>query len=1036
MTQPADIATELIARAAEQQNLDAALKRVRTGRGGVALIAGEPGIGKSSLARWAAAQARTMGLGVAWGFCWEAGRAPPYWPWTQCLRSVLEERKLPAQLLRAVAQWQPGIAERADASRLTPDQARFRLLDSARALVSAAAEAGPLLIILEDLHAADHDSLLLLEYLCPHLESLAVLLIGTFREGEAHLSGETSPLWRCARNAIVLRPRAFDLVAIQAFLARVSDTLPDGALASRVQEITEGNPLFVAEISALLGREAVTQVPTALPASLQQVIRQHLEVLPATSRELLAQAAVLGREFDVASLTELAGQSEEVILGALQPAVLAGLLRAADPGRFRFTHIFYRDTLYAGLEPARRAQLHLQRAHSLQRAVDAGLSGHFAELAEQLAAAGPRLRPDAVKAWRKAARHARDRLAFTESCELYRHAMEAFGAGPGADPSERCQLMLEWARVELESGRLESGRNLCSEAFSIGAAMESTGIMAQAALTYGSAFVIGRVDPVLIRLLRQSLQALGAGDNGLRARLQARLAAALQPAADPSEPIRMAREAIALARRTGDDEALYEVLASAVSALADFAPANERMPLNREYAELARARGDVTAEFRAHALLMIDAIECADAAAFEAAIEACERLARQIGLPHYDWRVESARALQACIAGDFESAGRRIERASEHAARAGDAVAEMTLAIQEFCRMSEAGQLGAAEFEAMWSRIETACSRAGAEDLYLRPLVARHLLRQGDTRAAQAVCGPGATERLIAMHQFCDLEMVGACAALSGDVALAARIRPLLEPCAGSCSHAGLYGMTWNGPIARTLGLLCHLLGDEAAARIHLENARQVALRMGADWMAQRIEGELREIGTSPAPMPAATAPSARPEALSLQPDGEVYVLGFRGQTALLQPTRGMEWLAQLVGSPGREWHVLDLASPAGTPLDDAGTGPLLDDRARRAYRQRLRALEDEIAEARERHDADGAEKLLAERESLQRELVRAFGIDGRSRPAGQAAERARVNVTRRLRDAIRRIAGQFPEAGAYLEKTVKTGRYCSYTPL
>lgn len=1027
---------DLIAREAEQRCLDTALDSLQAGRGTVVLIAGEPGIGKSSLARWAAARARDSGMAVAWGFCWEAGHAPPYWPWTQCLRSVLQERELPASLLRSVAQWLPEAAGSGESARLQPEQARFRLLESARSLVMSAAAPGPLVLILEDLHAADYDSLLLLQHLCPHLAELPVLLIGTFREGEAQLSGEASPLWRCARTAIVLRPRAFDHEAITAFLRRTGTTSAGAGLASRVYEITEGNPLFVAEISTLLDREPGVTLAPELPASLQQVIHQHLEALPPDCRALMAAASVLGREFDAAALAEMVEQPEEDVLRRLQPAILAGLLRATSAGSYRYTHIFHRDVLYAGLEPVLRARLHRQRARSLQRALDAGMSGHAAELAQHLAESGPGSRAAAVRAWRQAARHARERLAFTESCALYRQAMQAFGAGPGAEPAERCALMLEWARAELETGHLDTGRNLCAEVFELAVAMESPESMARAALTYGSVFVIGQVDPALIRMLQQALDALGKRNDSLRARLQARLAAALQPAADPSGPIRMAREAVDLARRAGDRQALFDALASAVSALADFGPAREREPLNREYAELAHAYGDVTAEFRAHALLMIDAIERADAHALEAEIDACERLARQIDLPHYHWRVESARALQASIAGDFTQARRRIDRAAEHAARAGDAAADITLAIQDFCRMSEAGEPGVAQFEAIWSRIEDACERTGVDDLFLRPLMARHLLRGGHAGAAQAICGSGATERLIVMGQWSDLEMVAACAVLAGDRALALRLRPLLEPFAAVCSHVGLYGMTWNGPIARTLGLLCQMLDETEAARTHLETARELALRIGARWMAEQISAEIATLVDPRVPEHPATGPVAPNDTLTLQPAGEIFHLTFRGRQAMLQPTRGMEWLAMLIGSPGREWHVLDLAATPGSPRDNTGTGPALDEQARRAYRQRLRAIEEDLEEARDRHDDGQIEKLLAEQDLLQRELGRAFGFGGRARPAGQAAERARVNVTRRLRDAIRRIRERIPEAGEYLDKTVKTGRYCSYTPV
>ena len=149
-----------VGRATEIGIIGDAISGVRDGQGSVLLFAGEPGIGKSTLARTGADLAKSAGIAVYWGFSWEAGGAPAYWPWTQLLRSLVGEREVSAERVRPLAQVLPEVAT-GDSSQpeLQPDQARFQLLEGVRALLATLGSASPFVLILEDLHAADSDSL-------------------------------------------------------------------------------------------------------------------------------------------------------------------------------------------------------------------------------------------------------------------------------------------------------------------------------------------------------------------------------------------------------------------------------------------------------------------------------------------------------------------------------------------------------------------------------------------------------------------------------------------------------------------------------------------------------------------------------------------------------------------------------------------------------------------------------------------------------------------------------------------------------------
>jgi hypothetical protein len=162
--------------------------------------------------------------------------------------------------------------------------------------------------------------------------------------------------------------------------------------------------------------------------------------------------------------------------------------------------------------------------------------------------------------------------------------------------------------------------------------------------------------------------------------------------------------------------------------------------------------------------------------------------------------------------------------------------------------------------------------------------------------------------------------------------------------------------------------------------------------------------------------------------------DGESWLIAWGDANVRLQHSKGMQWLSELVSEPGREFHVLDLVS-AGEARDSGDAGEWLDADARRAYRERARELRSELDVARDNADAGRAEVAQNELEFLQKELGRALGLGGRERRAAAAGERARINVQRRLRDAVRRIAVQHSELGRHLDRSIKTGLFCSYRP-
>jgi hypothetical protein len=167
--------------------------------------------------------------------------------------------------------------------------------------------------------------------------------------------------------------------------------------------------------------------------------------------------------------------------------------------------------------------------------------------------------------------------------------------------------------------------------------------------------------------------------------------------------------------------------------------------------------------------------------------------------------------------------------------------------------------------------------------------------------------------------------------------------------------------------------------------------------------------------------------------------EGDTWTLAFGGRSVPLRDAKGLRDLAILLATPGREVAATELvagvADAAAAGLAALGADPVLDDRARAAYRARLTQLDDELAEADGHHDIERSARLAAERDALIGELAHATGLGGRRRRLGDAAERARTTVTARIRDAIARVERVHPELGRHLRASIVTGARCAYRP-
>ena len=496
----------------ELATLKGAFDAACAGQGGLVMVVGEPGIGKTAICEQLGAYVAAAGGRTLAGHCYEEGSlALPYLPFVEALRSYVLDRDAAAlrQELGAgapdVARIVPELRDRLQVEPsppTTPEEDRFRLFQAVVAFLRNAATEGaqrtpaeerevPLCLVLEDLHDADKGTLDLLTHLGRDLAAAHLLVVGTYRDVEvdrAHpLSGALAELRRGpAFERIPLRGLTPD--EVQRMLTNIAGQATPWPLAEAVHRQTEGNPLFIQEVFRYVAEEGLL-VPEQggwtvrtdilaerIPEGLRDVIGKRLSRLSDPCNRVLAVAAVIGREFALATLEAVAGVSEEELAVALEEAVRTAVLeeRAQVGGaRYRFTHAFFRQTLYEELIAPRRLRLHQQVARALETQYAGRLDDHAAELAEHFAhSSDPEALAKAVAFGERAAQRATQVYAHGEAARLLDGALAVQEVLDPHDTARRCDLLLALAEALLAAGEQErAGTEVLGEAFALAEAL-------------------------------------------------------------------------------------------------------------------------------------------------------------------------------------------------------------------------------------------------------------------------------------------------------------------------------------------------------------------------------------------------------------------------------------------------------------------------------------------------------------------------------------------------------------------------------------
>ncbi|WP_433533394.1 ATP-binding protein [Micromonospora sp. CA-263727] len=962
----------------------AEVDRAAQSHGGLVLVTGEPGIGKTTLVTAAADEARRQGALVLGAACWDSASAPGYWPWVQILRglrrspddwAVARESAEPALALllgeaTGPAAADPGALAPAGAhgGPLTPtgplasagapgegeaaEQEAFALYDAVTTALVAVSQRRPVMVILDDLHWADAASMRLLQFAARHTWFERLLFVGTYRDAEVESGGH--PL-RPLLMSLVAKATTVTLTGLSrdevgALMARTAGREPTPDCVDDVHLSTGGNPFFVEQTARLWH---TTGAVTGLAPGVREVVRRRLDHLPTAVVDALTVAAVLGREFHGEILAAGAGLTPARLDQLLDVAVTARLVLDGGDCRYAFAHDLVRETLYDGLADDDRRARHA----AVVRAVDGHAAlGQFlipADLARHAWLAGDRL--DAGRATDlliAAARDASCRLALEESTVHFRRALQVVPDAP-----QRVKIMMELADRLFHTGDRDEARQLLADTTALALGVDEPALLARFAVN--------------IHRHHQINPGLGVDTDALVREAYRRLIGEPERDAPVGTLITgLITTTEAVARQGRDDEALAFTLWARHDATWGMGTAADRAALTAEIRDVARRGGDQEAELWSTSLRWVALLELGDPG-YLTELTAFVTAGRQTEKPRHRMATAIDNGITSAFRGDF--AGAEADYAEldldawEHADHAF---------LGHHLRWSL--RLLQGRFEEADGVIDGLATTGHPHRELLRAITAAE---RGDHHTAA---------RLAAQLEAAGTRYSGSISPLwqrlraqatVADPARCAEARQALLPYRGQWLVA-LYGCDVSGPVDHWLAVVdaAEQRWDDAVAGFSA--ARDSADRMGArpwsliaraalaDALTNRgrpgdaataavlratVEPEARTLGmrqvlarladapagrtTAPEPTPAGsvgTSGGAVPAgvasggavsggagmalAYEFRRDGAVWRLTYDGATAHLPDAKGLHDLRLLLGRPGVEVPAVELLDPAAGP--------------------------------------------------------------------------------------------------------------------
>jgi DNA-binding CsgD family transcriptional regulator/tetratricopeptide (TPR) repeat protein len=927
-------ASPFVGRAAELEKLRTLMPHAEGERRRVVLLAGEPGAGKSRLAREFAGRAAMEGALVLYGAC-DAVVRTPYGPFVEALDRlvrVTEAGELRAalgaagvELTRLLPDLSALVGELPEPVEADPDTERHRLHTAVADLLASVSRERPILLVLEDGHWADAPTLLLLRHLARSAWSARLLLLVTFRDTEADLPVELSEtLADLRRSDDVVRMRLSGLsgAEVSDLVSRAAGSDPDlepelGELSTTIHDLTGGNAFLVCELWRALVETGIVEVAggqvrvsrplseLGTPESVREVVSQRLSRLAPRTTDLLELAAVAGPEFELEPVRRAAGLAESELLAALEEAVGSGMIEELPSQRLacRFTHEIVRRALYDRLSRLRRAELHLRVGEALEN-TGATSDRALADLAHHFGAAASFGGAErAIDYNLGAARAASAALAFDDAAMRLGTALEI---GIEDEPA-RADALLELGSASHRAGKATDALEAFASAAELARALDSVELLARAAIGYEEAcWRPGVANRDAVGLLEEALAAIGEESDELRIGLLAGLARALGFQGETQRGAIVRENAVSLARSHGDRAGLAKVLVRSYWARGG-TPLEEILSMLTEARNLAEELEDAEIHTEAMAWRVPTFVALYDLESARAEVAVLRELAERTAQPFMFHVAEHYGSAIALCDGNLTEAEAMAERSRDWGLLLTGRNASGTYGIQMFGIRREQGRLaelapavrilaGEADRDGPW--------RPGLIAVLAELGMEREARRELSRLAADGIDGFRESLWLATLAYLTD-----ACAAL-GDEAMAAIVYPELEPLTGTNVMIG-HLVACYGSVDRYLGMLAATLGEPERAEENFERAMEQNKGMGAStWVAHTAYEYGRFL--------LGRGRGARDRAEALL--GEAASLAERiGMEGLLGKIRSLGVPAPVAGLPSglspREAQILDLVA-------------------------------------------------------------------------------------------------------------------------
>ncbi|MFC4894731.1 BTAD domain-containing putative transcriptional regulator [Streptosporangium amethystogenes subsp. fukuiense] len=809
---PADPAGRpFVGRARELGRLEeAAATAVRRGRPVLALVSGDAGAGKTALAEALTGTLTARGWTTAWGRSPEHDGVPGTWPWTQIVEGLAAAGAGPA----------PALVPVPDGTATTPSAARFRMHHAVASYLAGAARRAPVMMVFDDLHRAAAETLDLLTTLVTESAAGPALLVGTYRATEIS-PALTDALAGFARvEPARVYVGGLSETATGELVRTVVQRDLDARTAQVIHRRSGGNPFFVRELARLVNAEGPAALD-AVPAGVRDVIRHRLARLPRPAQTVLRQAAVIGRDVDVDVLVALAAD-EDLVVDALESALLAGFLTEREPGRLRFAHALVRDTLYDDVSGPRRARWHAAVAETIEQ-LNPGditsLAHHFGHAESRSTAAR------AARYARAAALQAERGFAPHEAARLWRQALAAHDRAAEGDVRSRLEAVMGMVRALAVTGSLESARQYRAEAIATAEELGDPQLTAEVISAFDVPAIWTRNDDEdlarqIVHVIERTLTALPEGQAAQRSRLLSVLALELR-GVPTDRGRRAAREAEAIARRLGDPALLALALNGRfMQAFQQAGMAPRRARIGDELVDLATRHHLVTFEVLGHLILIQAHSALADFVTADAHAAAADRLAEQHDIPLAGVFTQWYAALRLAVTGPLAEAEAAYRAASTALAGSGmPGMEQGVLPLALLCLRIQRGERPEADEEAGW----------GPYAPWARPLILLDAGRRDEAEVAARAL-PDSPRDLLYEVRTC----LAARAAIGvGDRSAMERAYARLRPASGELAGAGS-GLLTLGPVALHLGDLAVVLGRRDEAADHYRQALAIADKAAA----------------------------------------------------------------------------------------------------------------------------------------------------------------------------------------------------------